>query len=73
VVQGIGRLCVALGLGLVVLGGLLWLFGGRLGWLGRLPGDIRIGDSIFVPITTCIVLSVVLTVVLNLLGRIFWR
>jgi hypothetical protein len=55
---------------MAVLGGLLWLLGG-LG-LGRLPGDIswRRGDvHVYVPIATCVVISVVLTLVVNLLVR----
>lgn len=66
----IGPVLVVVGLVVVGLGGLLWLLGG-LG-LGRLPGDIswRRGDvQVFVPIASCIVISVVLTLVLNLLVR----
>lgn len=66
----IGPVLVVVGLVVVGLGGLLWLLGG-LG-LGRLPGDIswRRGDvHVFVPIASCIVISVVLTLVLNLLVR----
>jgi hypothetical protein len=70
--EGIGRMVVTLGLALVLLGGVLWLFGGRLGWLGHLPGDLRIG-SVFIPITSCIVVSVLLTLVLNVLGRFLGR
>ncbi len=71
--QGIARLFMTIGSVLLVVGLLLRFSGGRLGWLGHLPGDIRIGGSVYIPITTCLVVSVVLTVVLNLLGRIFWR
>ena len=42
------------------------------GWFGRLPGDIRIGDeyrSFFFPITSMIVVSLVLTLLLNLFFR----
>ena len=47
---------------------------GLLSWFGNLPGDIRrVGErsAVFVPITSMVVLSVVLTVVFNLLGRYF--
>lgn len=66
----IGGMLVVAGLLVAVLGGLLWLLGG-LG-LGRLPGDIfwRRGDvNVYVPIATCVVISAVLTLVLNLLVR----
>lgn len=55
---------------LVLVGAALWA-GGRLG-LGRLPGDLdlRVGNArVVVPIVTCILLSVVLTVILNFFSR----
>lgn len=68
-----GPVVVAIGLGVVVLGLLIW--SGAFSWFGRLPGDIRHeSDStrVFVPITSMIVVSVVLTIVVNVIGR-FWR
>jgi len=59
----LGKLLVALGVILVVIGAILWKTGG-LGGLGRLPGDIFIqkGNSAFYfPIVTCLVLSIILT------------
>jgi hypothetical protein len=62
--------------GLIVagLGGVLWL-AGRLGLpLGRLPGDLRFetgGVSCFVPLATSVLLSLALTLIINLLAR--WR
>jgi hypothetical protein len=66
----LGRILLVIGLVLVVVGGLAAL-GVRLPF-GRLPGDIAIeGDrgSIYIPIVTMIIVSVVLTVLLNLLIR----
>ncbi len=60
-----------LGLVLTALGGLL-LLGSRLPGLGRLPGDIIIQKenfTLYIPITTSILLSVLLSLVLWLLGR----
>ena len=58
--------------GVVILGlGLLLVVGGGLG-LGRLPGDIAIrrgNTRIYFPLATCLVLSLVVTVVLGLLSR----
>jgi hypothetical protein len=74
--SSLGKGIVALGILLVVLGGMVWLLG-RTGLpLGRLPGDIRIeGEklSCYVPIVTMIVLSIVLTIVLNLVVRLLNR
>ncbi|MCA9870619.1 MAG: DUF2905 domain-containing protein [Caldilineae bacterium] len=63
-----------MGVALVVIGLVIWA--GGLSWLERLPGNIRIqGESItvFIPIASMIVISVLLTIVLNLLIRIFRR
>ncbi len=63
---------IVIGLGLVVLG-LVWqLAPGLLGWFGKLPGDIRItrGESrIYIPITSMIIVSLVLTLIVNLFFR----
>jgi Protein of unknown function (DUF2905) len=69
--DGIGKLLVLAGIVLVALG-LLFQLGGRLPWLGRLPGDIfvqREHFSFYFPITTSILVSVVLTVLFWLLRR----
>lgn len=66
----LGRILVVIGIVLVVVGGLAVL-GVRLPF-GRLPGDIVIqGDrgTIYIPLGTMLVVSVVLTVVFSLLGR----
>ena len=74
--SSLGKIVFALGVMLVVIGGLVWLLG-RTGLpLGRLPGDIRIeGEkfSCYAPIVTMIILSVVLTLVLNIVIRLLNR
>jgi hypothetical protein len=76
--QAVGRLLLIVGIALALLGGLIMLLG-RLPFfasLGSLPGDIRIqgrGFSCFVPIVSMILLSVVLTIVLNLIIRFINR
>ena len=69
--QEMGKLLIILGAALVLLGFLLWSgFGAN--WLGRLPGDIRIerGHSAFYfPIVTCIILSIVLSLLFSLFRR----
>ena len=69
----LGRLLLYTGLGLALLGGLVVLLG-RIVDLGNLPGDLLYeGDNVrvYVPIATMIVLSVVLTLLLNLVLRLF--
>jgi len=66
-----GKLLMAAGALLVVVGAVLSL-AGKMGWLGRLPGDIRIqrdGISFYFPLATSLLLSVVLTLLLNLFVR----
>jgi ribose/xylose/arabinose/galactoside ABC-type transport system permease subunit len=67
----LGKLLVILGTTVLLVGLALWSgFGG--GWLGRLPGDIRIerGSSTFYfPIVTCIIISIVLSLILSLFRR----
>ena len=65
---GWGVVMVCLGLILLVAGN----FSGRLPWLGRLPGDIHIQRgswSLYFPLATCLVVSIVLTLLFSLFGR----
>ena len=66
----VGRLLLGLAAALAVVGGVL-ILAGRAG-LGRLPGDLSFGGSgvrVFIPLATCLLLSLIATVVLNLLLR----
>ena len=63
-----GLLMVLLGLVLLVAGH----FSGKVPWLGRLPGDIYIqrGNwTFYFPLATCLIISVVLTLLFSLFGR----
>jgi hypothetical protein len=70
-VPEIGKLLIVLGVTVTILGVLLWSgFAPR--WLGRLPGDIRIergASGFYFPVVTCIVLSVVLSMILSIFRR----
>ena len=66
----LGKLLVVLGLAIAVVGLLLWLAPRSLRWMGHLPGDIR-GEHFAFPIVTCLVISVVVTILLNLAVRLF--
>jgi hypothetical protein len=68
--MGIPRILIFAGLGLVALG-ILWPLLRRIG-LGRLPGDIYVrGEhtSFYFPITTCILISAIISAALWLLRR----
>jgi hypothetical protein len=68
-----GRLLVILGVALVVIGGIVMLLG-RAGLpLGRLPGDVLYrgkNTAFYFPLASCILISVVLSIVLFLIGRL---
>jgi uncharacterized membrane protein len=58
------------GLLIVLIGLAVW--SGALSWFGRLPGDIRIereGVRLYVPIVSMLLLSLILTLALNLINR----
>jgi uncharacterized membrane protein (DUF106 family) len=57
---------------IIVVGLMVYFFGDKLHWLGRLPGDIRIekgNTRIYFPIVTMLLVSVLLTIVINLLRK----
>jgi len=76
--EGIGRALLLIGVGIAVLGGLFLIFSRIpvLNQLFNLPGDIRIEGSnfsCFVPIVSMIILSLILTVVANIIIRLLNR
>ena len=71
----LGKILIGFGAILILLGGVVWLLGGAPGkfsWLGRLPGDINIQRGnwhFYFPLTTSILLSVILTILFSLFFR----
>jgi uncharacterized membrane protein YidH (DUF202 family) len=66
----LGKLLVIIGAVVIVFGLLLW--SGLGNWMGKLPGDIRIErehSSFYFPIVTCIVISIVLSLLFSLFRR----
>ncbi|MBM4464612.1 MAG: DUF2905 domain-containing protein [Chloroflexi bacterium] len=75
--ETMGKMLILMGLFVLVVG-LIMTFAPRLRipLLGRLPGDIRIereGFSFYFPIVTCILLSIVLTLLLNVVARLLGK
>ncbi|MBV5301239.1 MAG: DUF2905 domain-containing protein [Methylococcales bacterium] len=67
-----GKLFITIGLILVALGIVMNYVPWLVNWFGKLPGDIRIEDenkSLFIPITSSIVISIILSIIANLLFR----
>ena len=66
------RWVMIVGVILVIVGALMHFAPWTLNWFGKLPGDIRIETergSIFIPISSMVVVSIVLTVLVNLFRR----
>jgi hypothetical protein len=71
--QILGRLLILAGAVILLVGVVLAVFG-RIPLLGRLPGDLvfrRDGLTVYVPLTTMLLLSAVLTIAATLLWRVF--
>ena len=67
-----GRTLILLG-GLLIVAGLWVLYGPRLPWLGRLPGDVVVrkpGFTFYAPLATSLLASVVLSLLLWLLRKL---
>jgi hypothetical protein len=69
--DGFGKGLIFLGIVLVIVG-LIFVFGGRIPWLGHLPGDIYIQKdrfALYFPLMTCLIVSVIISLVLYFLRR----
>lgn len=70
--QNTGKYIIVFGAIVVIVGLMIYFFHDKLHWIGRLPGDIRVEKENFrfyFPITTMILLSLVLTLVINIIRR----
>lgn len=68
---GLGKMLILSG-ALLALIGTLMVFSHKIPWIGRLPGDIHIqgrNASFYFPVVTCIILSVVLSILMNVFFR----
>jgi hypothetical protein len=69
--SSIGKLLMVFGVIMIIVGAFIWL-GGKIPGIGRLPGDIFIKREHFTfyfPIVTCIIISIVLSLIFGLFGR----
>ena len=67
-----GKIIIYIGCFLIFLGFLIHYFGDYLKWFGNLPGDIKIVNkniNIFIPFTSMILVSILLTVIINFLKK----
>jgi hypothetical protein len=69
-----GKIIIVIGLLLVLAGIVVYFAGDKLNWLGRLPGDIRVEKEnfkLYIPLTTMLLISVVLSVLIRLFQKFF--
>lgn len=67
--EGLGKILLIVG-GIIILAGLLMIFGQYLPFFGKLPGDIMIKKdnfSFYFPIVTFLMISIILTVIINVI------
>jgi hypothetical protein len=72
--MSIARLLILGGMMMIVSGAILLFFPGLFKWFGQLPGDIRIereNGSVFIPLGSMIIISVLLTLIVNIAGWLF--
>jgi Protein of unknown function (DUF2905) len=75
VMQDLAKLLILFGVIIILIGGALLLIG-RVPFLGRLPGDFTFqsdGVTCFFPLATMIILSILLTILLNLALHLFHK
>ena len=67
----LGKTLIILGC-IIAAAGVLLVFSGKIPWLGKLPGDIyvkRENFSVFFPVTTCILISIIISLILWLIKK----
>jgi len=72
--SGTGKIIIIIGVIIVLAGLIVYFFHDKLNWIGRLPGDVRIEKENFkfyFPITTMIALSLLLTLIAQIIKRFF--
>jgi len=71
--QNTGKYIIGFGVLIVVAGLVIYFFHDKLHWLGKLPGDIRVereNSRFYFPITTMILISLLITLIVNILKKL---
>ena len=69
-----GKWVIATGALIMLVGLVIYFFHDKFHWIGRLPGDIRIENEnsrFYFPITTMIILSILITIMVNIIKKFF--
>ncbi len=71
--QQIGKIVIVIGVFLIILGIIFYVFSDKLQWFGNLPGDIKIKKehfTFYAPITSMILISLVISFIIWIIGKI---
>lgn len=66
-----GKALIIIG-AIIIVVGVVFVFADKIPFLGKLPGDIRFkkgNTTVYIPIVTMLIVSIILTIILNLFGR----
>ena len=72
--SSLGKILIIAGVILIIAGIIIYFSGNKLGWIGHIPGDIRIEKEnvrFYFPITTMIILSIALSIIIWLARKLF--
>jgi len=76
IMQSLSKIFIFLGILFFLAGVFIWLFGNWFSWFGKLPGDIRIERENFVfyaPITSMILISIILNILFYIISKFLTR
>jgi hypothetical protein len=71
--QQAGKLLIITGIIIIIAGLIIYFAGNKFSWIGHLPGDIRIvrdNLKVYFPITTMLILSIVISLILYLIRKL---
>ena len=69
-----GKILISIGLTIFFMGVIIYVLGDKVGWFGNLYGDVKFIKSnyrIYFPITSMVLVSIILTIILNIVLRFF--
>ncbi len=72
--QQVAKMVIFAGILLIIAGVIIYFFHNKLNWFGRLPGDVSIereNFKLYLPVVSMLLLSMFLSVIVNLIRRIF--
>ena len=69
-----GKMLISIGFTIFIIGVIIYVLGDKIGWFGNLYGDIKViksNYSVYFPITSMMLASIMLTIILNIFFRFF--